>query len=52
MNSEAVWLIVANIWLGTVTVACIILFVRVVVKEILHEPRKRLPDSKANDGSG
>jgi hypothetical protein len=52
MNSEDVWLIVANIWLGAVTVACIILFVRVVLKEVLHKPRKHSPDSKANDGSG
>jgi hypothetical protein len=50
MNDETFWLTVTNISLCVVTVACVVLFVRVMFRDILHQRSKRAPGLTTSDG--
>lgn len=43
MNDEAFWLNVTNIALGVVTLACVVLFVGVVLQEVVERVRQHVP---------
>ncbi|MCI0614088.1 hypothetical protein L0244_13970 [bacterium] len=43
MNDETFWLNVTNIALGVVTLACVVLFVGVVLQEVVERVRKHVP---------
>ena len=50
MNNEIFWLTVANVSLGTVMVACIVLFVKVPFRDIMHRTHKRESTATGEDG--
>lgn len=43
MNDETFWLNVTNIALGVVTLACVVLFVGVVLQEVVQRVRQHVP---------
>jgi hypothetical protein len=52
MSDETFWLTVTNISLGAVAAACIVLFVKVILQDILHRTRGSSPPDTAGDGKG
>jgi len=50
MNNETFWLTVTNVSLGAVMVACIVLFVRAPLRDIMHRTHKRVSTATGEDG--
>jgi hypothetical protein len=52
MSDETFWLAVANISLGVVTVACVVLFVKVMIDNVPRRMRGRAAAGTKADGKG